>query len=125
MRYGNFSFGTGYVYLIQNFIYHILIVVFKMQGIFYGKTSADVEAIQRWTDFFKANVNLQTFHQFVPIIRCVANSGIDKKMQHFQVNALIVLYLFLIKRNDVFVANSQSRSIEFKFWFFFRSNPDS
>src|SRR5690554_3817405 len=51
-------FGTGYVNLIKDFVNHILIIIFKVQGIFDWKSPANIQAVQRRTDLFQSYINL-------------------------------------------------------------------
>src|SRR5690606_15905397 len=58
--YINLGIITGNFDLVDDFIYHIFVIIVECQRIFNRKTAADIQAVERRTFFFKSNIYLQT-----------------------------------------------------------------
>ena len=125
VRLGNPAGIAHGLYLQQDFLSHILIVEIHRQGILDREAATDVQGIELRTYQFEVAVNVHALGQFVPVVCCVADTGIDEEMEHLQMELAALADDVLIERHDVAVADSQSGGIELEIRLLFRRYPDT
>src|SRR5437867_11785178 len=103
---------TKTFYLRDDLFYYVFVIIFKTERCFNWHTTANIKRIQLGTDLLQIGIYVQAFGQLGPVINRIFNAGVYEKMQYFQFQFRIVLDLFLIKINYLFIADAQARSIE-------------
>ena len=74
---------------------------------------------------FEVAVDVDALGQLVPVVCGVTDSGVDEEVKHLEGVFRVVLYHFFIERNDVVVANAESRGVEIEFGLLFGSDADA
>ena len=88
---GHAVFVARVLDLCNDLLGQVLVVVLEVERILDRETAADVQTIQIGAHLLQFAINADTLAQLIPIVRRILDTGIDKEVQHFELELLIVL----------------------------------
>ena len=110
---------TNLLDLRDDFLGHVLVVVGVGQAVLDGESAPDVQGVKGRANLLKLDVHAHRLIELIPVVGRVVDTRVDKEVKHLQLHVGDVLDVVLVHRNHFFVANPQSRRVEFELGLFF------
>lgn len=95
----------------------VLVVILEVERVLDRESAADVKAVQLGADGLQFAVDVHALRQLVPVVSGVLDAGVDEEVKHLELELLAPLDLLLVEIQNVVVADTEARGVEFELGF--------